>query len=1301
MKMLIIDEFEKTEKNCKNLILLNEAIEFINVIIKNNTKVCKECHAKTYRRTGRRSVVKGDAHCIGRLYKTSKQRKRGGTHMKKKFSKRIMSSILAFGLAVTMLPISAFAAQTVTTTPGNEELEVEYFTSTLYNWDEDAANAAAAQADYTAETIYVETSVSYSTVAPDNQWYRTPTDYWYRADDGNYYQVYYTRDSSWWQTTYNLYYRKDNEYIPFVEDVTSDDTIMLYIQSNYEGKGFYFTSADNKQNVPSFSEWTGGEDEKDVAKQNYYIYSGLAEKYLSDSENAPFSNENVNAPQLFSTEGNSYTTVYNNVKVPFVYDVETGYYELNSDKWAVYFDGGNASSNGTLTIADKPVSFTTNSGRDPKCGFQPFEDVSSSTQKAYYGTSANIEDQTGNEGSYTLADGNAGATYGFGMVTSVNFQMTDDGLDANGQPIEFSFSGDDDVWVYVDGVLALDIGGTHDAITGTINFQTGEVTLQAQKYGRIGDKATDPDMSEYSSLGATLSQTNLYDALGTTRTGFASQGSHTLTIYYMDRGRGATNCLIRFNLPQRDTVSVTKKIDSAKDNEGETSPLTEAEQASIDNVDFGFTIYEDTTPLANKTYYIYNADNVLIRTASTNSDGHFTLRNGQTARFNVDISEEGKEYYVVEDDLEEAGYTEPEYTWSSSVSGATVINGAAGYTGMTVEAKGSSTAADSISFTCENFLDQNLPNPGVRLMDDTYVIDYGLPVNIANVMSNDVWRGESARVIAVKEIGDYIAADGDEYGETEFTADGSITYTLTKPLDRVVTLEYTVEVTGSGNTGTDLTKETISESAYVYIIPATSMYYEENFSDMITYSEGSIEWTEAKDDNTYGSYQEEGEVGNPLDSTYGTDTVYLNNLGDSYGTSRYAIVDGYAAQFEYDFTGTGTAIYSRISTDSAYIRVEVEKDGANVDRQYIDTRIIGDVATNETLYNVPVYNNTGLEYGTYHVTVTVYKAGTPVNGIQNEDGELVENSDKSGSEFYLDGIKVYQPLISDVRAESAYASDGESNIALINIRSKIVADQEIGLSGDSFVTLTDEEDNIQDPDTYTSIGPNEELYLNKGNYTVSFFLLNWDSQLYDLYLGMKAPSTAATVQVGDRKINLNNSVDCYYDVSDYVTVEQVDVDEDGITDFALGTLTISNASGLVSLTNIKVTGVDEFDIGYSKDLDGGDSEAINSQTLYLLPTTYSFTDNAEDGAEEAVFVPERFDVHVNYARLTKKATVNVATSTDVAYITINGTRVDPGRAGSTYSFAPSFKKITKGTAFEVIAYNSDGVASEIYTAIAE
>ena len=213
-----------------------------------------------------------------------------------------------------------------------------------------------------------------------------------------------------------------------------------------------------------------------------------------------------------------------------------------------------------MKIANRPVAFYSSTGRT-MCGFQPFENVSSETVTAYKGTSDNNDETTT---AYTLYDGSA--TYGFGMVTSVDFQMTDDGKDANGNDIEFSFSGDDDVWVYVDGVLALDIGGTHDAITGTINFATGDVTLKADKYGKIGDKATDSTMSK-PSVGS-LSQTNLYTALGTTLTGFASQGSHTLTIYYMDRGQGATNCLIRFNLPQRDTVSVTKKIDSAKDNEG-------------------------------------------------------------------------------------------------------------------------------------------------------------------------------------------------------------------------------------------------------------------------------------------------------------------------------------------------------------------------------------------------------------------------------------------------------------------------------------------------------------------------------------------------------------------------------------------------------------------------------------------------------------------------------------------------------------------------------------------------------------
>lgn len=1211
--------------------------------------------------------------------------------MKNRISKRILAGILTFGMAASLMPATAFAATDVDVDPGSGTLPVEFFSSTMYRWDEAAANRVTAEADRTEGEYYQQTTVRYNEVAARETSSYRETSYLHKVGE-DYYPVYYTRETSWeWFdriTTYTLYYKDGNSYEEIDHTTNGNTTITLYRlqQGGYEGKGFYFTSSDNKpedQYVPSFSKWSS-------TNQNYYIYSGLAASDLDDSSNAPFS-DNVNAANLFAAESNEYTDVYSNVQVPFVYDEATGYYELNSDKWAVYFENGQASSGTEMAIADKPVSFYAGTPKNPMCGFQPFEDVSSQTQRAYMGTSADEDQQTT---SYTLSDNTP--TYGFGMVTSVDFQMTDDGKDADGNPIEFSFSGDDDVWVYVDGVLALDIGGTHDAITGTIDFSTGDVTLTAEKYGKVGDKATDSSLSNPSE--DSLSQTNLYTALGTTLTGFASQGSHKLTIYYMDRGQGATNCLIRFNLPQRDTVSVTKEISQAKDNEGNKSPLTDAEQASIDNVNFGFTIYEGETALANKTYYIYE-NGELIRTASTNRWGHFTLQNNQEARFIVDISEEGKAYHVVEDDLLESGYKEPEYSYSSNIRGAEVTEEASGFTGMTVQASGSSTAADSISFVCENFLDKNLPNPGAALADDTYVIDYGLPVKLENVMGNDVWRGETAKVTKVEEIGEYISESG-KYGETVLNDDGSITYTLTKPLDRVVTLQYTVQITGSGNTGDTETSETIEKTANIYIIPATSMYYEENFSDMVTYMD-NLKWEDIKDGKEYGAYQEEGEVGAASDSTYGTDAVYLNNVGDSYGTSKHVSTANYATQFSYEFTGTGTAIYSRISTDSPYIKVEITKNGENVDRQYIDMRMIGNIAANTTLYNVPVYNNSGLDYGTYEVTVTVYKANTPVNGIVDETGNLIAGTDKSGSEFYLDGIRVYQPVVNDDRAESAYASDGESNIALINIRSKIVADEEIGLGGDSFVTLTDVNDNIQKPEDYTSIGPNEELYLNEGDYTASFYLLNWDSQRYNLYLGMKTPgNNTASVQVGGRTVNLNNSADCYYDVSDYVTVEMLDLDEDGTEETALGTLTISNATGLVSLTNIKVTGVDEFDIGYSEDLEGGDIEA---QTLYLLPSNYSFTDDSDEepADDAAVFEPERFDVHVNYAKLTKKATVNVATSKDVAYITIDGERVDPGVAGSTYSFALSFKKVTKGTTYEIIAYNADGVASETYTAVAE
>ena len=126
--------------------------------------------------------------------------------MKSSLSKRILTGLLAFGVTATILPLPVVAAEQVTTTPGNSQLAVEYFNSTLYKWDEDEANRVTMEADATSDVVYDEVRRTFSQVATEEQEDHTPTEYWY-AVDGTYYQVYYTRSRWVFWTTYTLYYR--------------------------------------------------------------------------------------------------------------------------------------------------------------------------------------------------------------------------------------------------------------------------------------------------------------------------------------------------------------------------------------------------------------------------------------------------------------------------------------------------------------------------------------------------------------------------------------------------------------------------------------------------------------------------------------------------------------------------------------------------------------------------------------------------------------------------------------------------------------------------------------------------------------------------------------------------------------------------------------------------------------------------------------------------------------------------------------------------------------------------------------
>lgn len=140
--------------------------------------------------------------------------------------------------------------------------------------------------------------------------------------------------------------------------------------------------------------------------------------------------------------------------------------------------------------------------------------------------------------------------YGFGTKLEFKFRLTEDGTvlaenDGTTVPIVFHFSGDDDVWVYIDGKLALDVGGAHGEVSGTLDFSTLTATVSAVK----------------ASAGSS----------GKTSSAFELQGEktdeHTLTMYYMERGMWESNMAVSFNFPDENQLQVEKVVDKTEVNE--------------------------------------------------------------------------------------------------------------------------------------------------------------------------------------------------------------------------------------------------------------------------------------------------------------------------------------------------------------------------------------------------------------------------------------------------------------------------------------------------------------------------------------------------------------------------------------------------------------------------------------------------------------------------------------------------------------------------------------------------------------
>ena len=164
----------------------------------------------------------------------------------------------------------------------------------------------------------------------------------------------------------------------------------------------------------------------------------------------------------------------------------------------------------------------------------------------------------------------------FGMELTARFDQTPNGLDAWGHDIIFEFSGDDDFWLYVDGELIIDLGGIHSAVPGSVNFRTGVVNVNGTSttlYQLFHDNYKKRGMSEEEITKKLLgvpTDPETYPGIFTGVNGvFKDNTSHTMRIFYMERGAGASNLHMRFNLAavKKGTVQLSKKLSNVEDSD--------------------------------------------------------------------------------------------------------------------------------------------------------------------------------------------------------------------------------------------------------------------------------------------------------------------------------------------------------------------------------------------------------------------------------------------------------------------------------------------------------------------------------------------------------------------------------------------------------------------------------------------------------------------------------------------------------------------------------------------------------------
>ena len=699
---------------------------------------------------------------------------------------------------------------------------------------------------------------------------------------------------------------------------------------------------------------------------------------------------------------------------------------------------------------------------------------------------------------------------------------------------------------------------------------------------------------------------------------------------------------------------------------GSLSVAKKYEGYAPENETFGFTVLVDLT--GHDYYDSYKLEYNGTQNGTTDENGHFTLKVGDTVTFAgipagatykvVEDSPQAGDTWVQETTSDVTGKIEANVTSAAVVTNKTkttvkdyVIYAEAGKTvtyapdGVAITELTAQTTGDTVintnvkggkgEFTPEspnekyvvNYTGTTTNNGNFtgtitvytyKATDKVYVFDYGLESNIADATTGDgLFQDGTFYNDKAKDTVDDTTAKLDQITseasdiddrQTEITgnqnainrdgsAEGEVTFKPIAFMDKVEKYTYTANITKVDTEFNSANPETgTTVHGTIKTMPANVVYYEDNFNKdgkddsavKIIYS-----GTTTTDRSTDGT-DVKLEQSNDQSEQYGHDNAYAN--GDKYSNGSSTKMEK-SAKATFTFKGTGFDIISRTNTKTGTIGVKVYK-GEKASGEPIRNIPLITYYDDGDLYQVPVIHETDFDYGTYTVVVEVKS--------YNPDGIV----------FYLDGVRIYEPLDDQKYTDeegTTYDSDNylesEVDAHIYEIRPMIIGNTVDGKTANHAMlmqytpggnvvlsaggnTVVETLNGIvpegatettDDFERYWKWGPNNELYLEPGN-AVGFLI---PADIYDstkpyatFQIGAKATSNKAVTlktilpdgtEAKDSTITVNSATDMYYKIN--VT------DEMKTKDGKYYQVVIANTDGgMVSLTNIKST-CDPIDFG--------------------------------------------------------------------------------------------------------------------------